>query len=694
MASNVAVAAAAAAAAVTTAATIVVKKAARVKHVHPTSKGFCCYLLRSINVKHPGSTYIGFTTHPRRRLRQHNGEIKAGAFRTKLRRPWEMVAVVTGFPTKTAALQFEWAWQHPRDSRALREPAKAAGLITKRGVVAKLQLLSLLLGLPPFVHWPLGLHLLSPDIHFTLASKAVLPLPPHVTRVLTVGPIESMPMYATKSAADGTGADGDASADEDDDAGADSDGGSSLGSAAGSSGAGSKKAGSQKPKAKRAPKKVKAAASANSDTEFSSSQQSAASNASAAVSKRKRTASGSEQQKKKKQGKGKKAASAAVAAVAGALPAIIELSDEEDTSDSEREGDGDELPTAAAETLTLQQRLRLAQQRKQQLLPSSVREDDDYDVEGAIVLSDSEIGSDSDDNDDDDGEGLLESGSEGVSGGEEGDDVTSDAAAAAVASPSSSVSGAAIGADADPFWDADGGFYDFTQLSDSYNDAIAGADSGVSQPVARHNAITSSSSSSQAALAIAAADSSVICDLCRGLITAVTSAGGVPLKKPLLRYFDCTVCGLVCHVPCLAEHMLSIERDTIAADSRAAYTSSSASSSSAAALNAAPAAKGKGGSKKAAAAASITAAVRASVTKGAVTSSGTAQLIPSRPCPCPGKQPQPPASSSSSSSASAAAAAFYGQSANASATSSPACSAILTWPEVVRMARARGGGRA
>ena len=54
---------------------------------------------------------------------QHNGEITAGAFKTIRSRPWVMQMIVHGFPSRLAALQFEWAWQHPHRSRHLRDKA-------------------------------------------------------------------------------------------------------------------------------------------------------------------------------------------------------------------------------------------------------------------------------------------------------------------------------------------------------------------------------------------------------------------------------------------------------------------------------------------------------------------------------------------------------------------------------------------
>ncbi|KAI7753449.1 hypothetical protein M8C21_007444 [Ambrosia artemisiifolia] len=86
---------------------------------------FACYLLTSLCPRYKGHTYIGFTVNPRRRIRQHNGELCSGAWRTKKKRPWEMVLCIYGFPTNTVALQFEWAWQHPVESLAVRKAAVA-----------------------------------------------------------------------------------------------------------------------------------------------------------------------------------------------------------------------------------------------------------------------------------------------------------------------------------------------------------------------------------------------------------------------------------------------------------------------------------------------------------------------------------------------------------------------------------------
>jgi structure-specific endonuclease subunit SLX1 len=86
---------------------------------------YACYLLRSVQKPNSTATYIGSTPNPPRRIRQHNGELKQGAFQTRFRRPWAMTMIVHGFPSRLAALQFEWAWQHPKLSRHLKENGEA-----------------------------------------------------------------------------------------------------------------------------------------------------------------------------------------------------------------------------------------------------------------------------------------------------------------------------------------------------------------------------------------------------------------------------------------------------------------------------------------------------------------------------------------------------------------------------------------
>lgn len=66
-------------------------------------------------VSSDGSTYVGATVDLERRLRQHNKEIKGGAFATgsKVNKGeiWTRAAHVSGFPDWQAALQFEWRWK-------------------------------------------------------------------------------------------------------------------------------------------------------------------------------------------------------------------------------------------------------------------------------------------------------------------------------------------------------------------------------------------------------------------------------------------------------------------------------------------------------------------------------------------------------------------------------------------------------
>ncbi|KAL6979014.1 hypothetical protein U1Q18_020679 [Sarracenia purpurea var. burkii] len=150
---------------------------------------FACYLLTSLSPRHKGHTYIGFTVNPRRRIRQHNGEIGSGARRTKTKRPWEMVMCIYGFPTNVSALQFEWAWQHPTESLAAREAA--ATFKSLNGLANKIKLGFTMLTLPAWQNLHLTVNFFSTK--YTKHS-AGCPSLPDKTRV-QVGSMDELPCY-------------------------------------------------------------------------------------------------------------------------------------------------------------------------------------------------------------------------------------------------------------------------------------------------------------------------------------------------------------------------------------------------------------------------------------------------------------------------------------------------------------------
>ena len=80
-------------------------------------KTYYCYILQQKD--NPKSlNYVGYTVNYNRRIRQHNGIIKGGAFYTKNRGPWEFLAVMTS-PSwnNIRAMQVEWLTKHPTRSR-------------------------------------------------------------------------------------------------------------------------------------------------------------------------------------------------------------------------------------------------------------------------------------------------------------------------------------------------------------------------------------------------------------------------------------------------------------------------------------------------------------------------------------------------------------------------------------------------
>jgi predicted GIY-YIG superfamily endonuclease len=66
------------------------------------------YLLRSQSAPR---TYVGVSTDPDRRLRQHNGELVRGARSTRAGRPWKLAALRGPFDDRSEAQRQEAAWK-------------------------------------------------------------------------------------------------------------------------------------------------------------------------------------------------------------------------------------------------------------------------------------------------------------------------------------------------------------------------------------------------------------------------------------------------------------------------------------------------------------------------------------------------------------------------------------------------------
>lgn len=119
------------------------------------------YLLEALSKR---ATYVGATTDPVRRLRQHNKELVGGAHATGMRvvhgDSWRMVCHISEFPTWNAALQFEWRFKQL--TRKLKNTAEgsASKLTPLESRIAALnQLLAMdrpTTKATPYAEWPNG----------------------------------------------------------------------------------------------------------------------------------------------------------------------------------------------------------------------------------------------------------------------------------------------------------------------------------------------------------------------------------------------------------------------------------------------------------------------------------------------------------------------------------------------------------
>lgn len=95
---------------------------------------YLCYILKCDNY-----TYNGCTNNFKRRIRQHNGEIKGGAKCTSRRGPWIPYCIITGFEDKIEALQTEWRIKRVEGRRRARKYCGPEGRIKGLNKILKLE---------------------------------------------------------------------------------------------------------------------------------------------------------------------------------------------------------------------------------------------------------------------------------------------------------------------------------------------------------------------------------------------------------------------------------------------------------------------------------------------------------------------------------------------------------------------------
>ena len=102
-----------------------------------------------------------------------------------------MALVLYGFPTQVQALQFEWAWQHPAKSKAVRSTAASIGRSGQQGVKGKIRLMLAMLHLSPWKFYPLTLQFLSSSYAAHMSSPGMMATPSHIQ--VLVAPMEDLP---------------------------------------------------------------------------------------------------------------------------------------------------------------------------------------------------------------------------------------------------------------------------------------------------------------------------------------------------------------------------------------------------------------------------------------------------------------------------------------------------------------------
>lgn len=89
-----------------------------------------CYILRNNDEKYKNCTYNGITNNLKRRIRQHNKEIKGGAKYTGSKNvKWEYYCIMEGFEDYSNCLQCEWRIKKPENKKRSRKYTGPIGRI-------------------------------------------------------------------------------------------------------------------------------------------------------------------------------------------------------------------------------------------------------------------------------------------------------------------------------------------------------------------------------------------------------------------------------------------------------------------------------------------------------------------------------------------------------------------------------------
>ena len=141
---------------------------------------FYCYIIANNDCNSKSSrqrTYNGYTVNLKRRLRQHNGEIKGGAKATRTQHGgWYYIAILT-CPQWTAvrAMQHEWTIKYP--TRHKPRPA------IYQGPLGRIHSLKLVCDQIPYNE---NIDLYVHDMYIDTVNELILPDHIHVNRITEI----------------------------------------------------------------------------------------------------------------------------------------------------------------------------------------------------------------------------------------------------------------------------------------------------------------------------------------------------------------------------------------------------------------------------------------------------------------------------------------------------------------------------